>query len=159
MHLAFLGVAQIFGGLQPHRHARAIVQLHVGDGVAEHLDLARLGVQVIVFGIGIEIAMAHPGPRLFRGRLQGIALVPEVFKAGGFGRAGHGIGLLHDVDVFRVGLIFDELRLLVEQVGNTGKNVEIAAAFADWFDHLLHRVDAIVGIGAADRHVIALQRR
>ena len=155
VQLAFLGVAQVFQRFLPDRHARIVLHAHVGDGLAEHLDLAGQGVQRVLFGILVEGAMADPFAGLGRGGLQGIALFPELLEGRGLGGAGAFIGRADVVHVVhRVG----ELRPEAHLVGQGLEDLVVAHRLAQRLDDLLHRVDLVVGIGAADRDVVALQR-
>ncbi len=142
--------------LHPDRHARAIVDLHASDAFGEHLDLAGIGVQRAAFGIVVELAVTGPLAGRFRHRHPGIAFFPELLERHVLGRAR---GFVGQFDVIHLVFAVGELGPEPELVGETFEDLVVRQALADRLDHLLHRVDLVVGIGATGGDVILFQRR
>ena len=156
MELPRFGIAEIFVLLHPHRHARAIVDLHRGDVFAIHLDPARGRVQRVAFRVVDKGAVPHPSAGFFRHLHPGIALFPELFERDFIRRRGPFVSCPNmGHELFAIG----ELRPKAQLVGETLEDLVIRAAFAHRFDDFLHRIDPVIGIGSARGDVITFQRR
>ena len=145
MHLALFGVAQVLAWLLPGRHGGHIGDGHLGDGGGIHLDLAAVGVQRVLFGVGAKIAMAHPLVCLGRHRNACHAIGPELLERGVFGGSAGRVGVF---DVVHGGLALGEGIFHPKQLRQAAEDFKIIQRIVLRRDDLLHCIHLVDAVGA-----------
>src|SRR5690606_36230000 len=150
VHLALLGVTQIFSRFQEFRDRRAIGDVVTLEGFTIQLDLPGSRMQGVLLRVVVEIAMAHPLTHFLGHTKFDINLFPELFKRHiGFGMR---VSIAQDLINRKP---FSELEAYSHQITQPLEDLEIIQALAGRFVNLAHGIDLVVAVGAAGTDIVA----